>query len=145
MPRSSGEEGYKKHVKDIMETTRQMADGVRLISGLKVMGAAEAMIVCFASTEPALNIYSIADQMSKRSHWALSSHQHPACVHLCVTVCHVGMVETFLSDLRACVQEVRTNPDIKKGSAAIYGMTSSLPSGPVNECLKVYNDVVLRV
>ena len=33
----------------------------------------------------------------------------------------------------------------KEGKAAVYGMASSLPAGPVNELLKVYNDVVLDV
>jgi len=31
-----------------------------------------------------------------------------------------------------------------KGNAAIYGMASSLPAGPVNEMLRTYTDVVLQ-
>jgi hypothetical protein len=33
---------------------------------------------------------------------------------------------------------------MKEGTAAIYGMTSALPAGPVKELLKVYNDVILK-
>jgi hypothetical protein len=40
---------------------------------------------------------------------------------------------------------VLANPGEKGGKAAIYGLTTSLPAGPVNEMLKVYNDVVLKV
>jgi hypothetical protein len=31
------------------------------------------------------------------------------------------------------------------GNAAVYGMASSLPAGPVNEMLRTYTDVVLKV
>jgi hypothetical protein len=43
------------------------------------------------------------------------------------------------------VQQVLDHPEEKGGNAAIYGLTSALPPGPVNELLKVYNDVVLKV
>ena len=52
---------------------------------------------------------------------------------------------TFLKDLQESINEVAKIPaDSKKeGKAAVYGMASALPAGPVNELLKVYNDVVL--
>ena len=31
-----------------------------------------------------------------------------------------------------------------RGNAAIYGMASALPAGPVNEMLRTYTDVVLK-
>ena len=54
-------------------------------------------------------------------------------------------VQAFLDDLRACVEEVIANPGAAEGNAAIYGMTSSLPPGPVNDLLKVYNDVIFKL
>lgn len=68
-------------------------------------------------------------------------------MHLCCTVCHVGREELFLTDLKLAVLEVAAQPaDAKKfGKAAVYGMASSLPAGPIKEMLKVYNDVVLDV
>jgi len=144
-----GEEGYLRHTKDIVETTKLISDGLREIKGLKQLGNAEAMIVCFSSTkeEEGLNIYSVADKMSKKG-WSLNALQHPACVHLCITVRHVGKHAVFLSDLADSVQAVRqaiAAGDKVEGKAAIYGMTSSMPSGPVNTLLRAYNDVVLRV
>lgn len=91
-----------------------------------------------------MNVYNVCDKMAKRG-WSLNSLQHPACAHICCTVTHVKRGQVFLSDLRASVQEVLDNPQEKGGNAAIYGMTSALPPGPVNELLKVYNDVVLKV
>jgi sphinganine-1-phosphate aldolase len=139
-----GYEGYFKHTKSIMETTKLIAEGVKKIDGLKLLGQAEAMIVCFTTTkESGLNVYSIGDKMHHKG-WSLNSLQHPASIHICVTVAHAGHHEEFLQDLEVSVLEVKKNPDDKSGNAAIYGMTSALPPGPVNELLKVYNDVVLK-
>jgi sphinganine-1-phosphate aldolase len=138
-----GEEGYKKHAKDIFETTRLIAQGVKGIAGIQLLGEVDAMIVCIAGT-PGCNVYSVGDQMHKKG-WSLNALQHPPCVHLCLTVAHVGHHQEFLQDLEVCVMEVKKCPDDKAGNAAIYGMTSALPPGPVNELLKVYNDVVLKI
>ena len=145
-----GQEGYLKHTKDIVEATRFIAEGVKEIEGLTLLGNAEAMIVCFgaaAGTPTTINVYCVADNMSKRG-WSLNSLQNPACVHLCITVRHIGHEKSFLKDLRESVQQVReaaSKGTKLDGKAAIYGMTSNLPSGPVASLLKVYNDVVLKL
>lgn len=85
--------------------------------------------------------------MTKKG-WCLNALQSPACLHICCTVAHIGKHEDFLNDLRVSVDEVMAADPLeagKHGNAAIYGLTSALPAGPVNELLKVYNDVVLKV
>lgn len=143
-----GEEGYLTQVKGILETTATLFAGIGAVPGLRVLGKGQAMVVCFAMEEgsdPA-DIYSVMDKMTKQFQWALSSHQSPPCAHLCVTVCHVGREQELISNLRTCVEELRANPNAQKqGAAAIYGLTSSLPAGPVNEIMKIYNDVFLNV
>lgn len=139
-----GEEGYHQHTRDILAVTQEIAAGVREIQGLRLLGGTpEAMIVCFAGAE-GVNIYSVSDKMAHRG-WSLNALQNPPCVHICCTVTHVKRGEQFLKDLREAVQEVLDHPEAKGGNAAIYGLTSALPPGPVNELLKVYNDVVLKV
>jgi hypothetical protein len=71
--------------------------------------------------------------------------KNPACLHLCCTLRHVGREALFLSDLREAVEEVLVDPSKMTGGAAIYGMTASLPPGPVNHLLRSYNDIVLKV
>ena len=83
---SMGQEGYEKHVKDIMDTVKIVAHGVDLIRGLESIGGSQAMIVCFASTE--LNVYSIGDAMSAKG-WSLNALQNPPSVHLCITVSNI--------------------------------------------------------
>jgi glutamate/tyrosine decarboxylase-like PLP-dependent enzyme len=145
-----GEEGYLELTAGIMETTRAIAAGVRAIPGLRVLGRAEAMIVCFAGDRDSVNVYRVGDCMRRRG-WTLNSLQDPAAVHLCVTSCHVGLVDSFLADLAASVVEATgsgsgsAGAEGGSGSAAVYGATASLPAGPINELLRVYNDVVLQV
>lgn len=140
---SLGEEGYLKLTDGIVKSTQLYRKGIESIDGLEVIGETQAMIVCFVGVN-GVNVYSVVDAMSKKG-WGLNSHQNPTCAHICVTASHVGNEEALLSDLRKSVEEVKNDPSKKSGTAAIYGMTSSLPAGPVNDMLKIYNDVVLKV
>lgn len=138
-----GENGYMHYAKEILSAAQTISAGVEKIPGLKILGKTEAMIVCFVG-ENGVNCYAVADRMSKKG-WSLNSHQHPPSVHICCTVRHAGREQEILDDLAASVKEVRADSTAHSGTAAIYGMTSSLPSGPVNELLKIYNDVVLKL
>lgn len=143
-----GEQGYKEHVKEILDCTRTISQGVREIEGIRLLGDAAAMIVCFASSdEKILNTYTVSDLMTTKYGWSLNTLQNPACVHICCTFRHIGREEEFLTDLGDAVQAAReavARGDKTEGKAAVYGMTSGMPSGPVNELLKTYNDVVLK-
>lgn len=51
-------------------------------------------------------------------------------IHLCVTYLHTveGVAKRFVDDVREIVAEIRQNPQaITAGSAAIYGMSQSIP------------------
>lgn len=140
-----GEEGYMQHTQDIMETVKIVADGTAKIPGLEILGESEAMIVCFTTTKSSgMNVYNIGDKMSKKG-WNLNALQSPPCLHLCCTVAHHGKEQVFLDDLAECTAAVMADPGATGGKAAIYGLTASLPAGPVNEMMKIYNDVVLKV
>ena len=49
----------------------------------------------------------------------------------------------MLSSVEEVIAQSKSG-ELKEGTAAIYGMTTALPTGPVKELLKVYNDVVLK-
>lgn len=142
-----GEEGFKSRVKMIIDATQCIANEVSQIKGIRLLGCnpnPHAMIVCFESSYKILNIYQVAEVMTKLG-WSLNSLQHPACIHLCVTLKTVEHKEKFVRDLRSSVETLIQNPiEQKEGSsAAIYGATGSMPAGPVNELLKVYTEVTL--
>eukprot|EP01038_Epipyxis_sp_PR26KG_P010999 gene10999-14773_t len=140
-----GEEGYLKHTQQIFETVAKIRNGIRDMKELKLLGNAEAMIICFASDDSTLNVYDVAEKMAKKG-WNLNSLQNPACVHICCTVKHYKMDQLFLDDLRNVINDIKSDPNRKsEGKAAIYGLVSSLPPGPVSELLKVYTDVIQKV
>lgn len=60
-----------------------------------------------APTNSRKNLGAAWDQGDGMSHrgWSLNALQHPPCLHLCVTMCHVGKAEVFLADLEASTLE----------------------------------------
>ena len=85
--------------------------------------------------------------MAKKE-WSLNSLKDPLCVHLCVTLRHVGKEATFLEDLRLCYEAEKKEGGkvAEEGSfAQIYGVTESLPGAPVAELMKAYQDILLSV
>ena len=86
--------------------------------------------------------------MSKRG-WGLSQCQHPACLHVCVTLRHAqpGRVQAMLQDMRECTAAILADPGADDGGqgAAIYGLASSLPTGELDAMLTGYLGKVLDV
>mmetsp|Transcript_13248 Transcript_13248/g.27031 ORF Transcript_13248/g.27031 Transcript_13248/m.27031 type:complete len:651 (+) Transcript_13248:19-1971(+) len=138
-----GEDGFSTRVETIMEATQEIAEAVQGMEGLYLLGTPKSMIVCFDSK--AFNIYRVGDKMTKLG-WSLNSLQRPACIHLCVTLRTVEHKEKFIDDLQQCVDEVieEGNDGPLTGNAAIYGMSGSMPPGPINELLCCYTDVILK-
>jgi sphinganine-1-phosphate aldolase len=138
---SIGEEGYLDSTRRILEAAARIKRGIGEIPGLRVLGD-PLFVVAFASE--GYDIYRVLDAMSHRG-WSLNGLHRPACVHLCVTLRHAepGVVERFVADLAAAVDEVRAKPAEKGGLAPIYGVAGSLPfGGVVSEVLQRYIDVL---
>jgi len=125
-----------------METQRRIKQAVADTDGIDLCGDPIAMIVAFQSKR--FNIYNLADRLHKRG-WSLNSLQNPASVHICVTLRTVPACDRFIKDLRECTAECLANPDEIEKGAAVYGMASSMPAGPVHDMLRTYTDVVLKV
>jgi sphinganine-1-phosphate aldolase len=139
-----GEEGFMENTRSIIETTRSIGKAVAKIPELEVIGGVEAMIVCFRAAQgAAVNIYNVGDYLSKKG-WSLNTLQSPSSIHLCVTLQHVGAEERFIQDLKEAVKQAK-DTDGMVGNAAIYGLASSLPAGPVDEMLRLFNDVVTKI
>ena len=77
-----GRQGYVEATRDIVRTTRQITEGLRATTGLRIVGLPEVCVVAFTSDH--FNIYGLSDEMKQRG-WALNSLQYPACVHIAVT------------------------------------------------------------
>lgn len=143
-----GENGYLDATRKILEVVHTIAEGIKNIKGLRLVGQTEAMMVAFQSANTGeghtpVNMYSLCDMMAKKG-WHVNSTQNPPGMNICCTLAHYGHADKFLKDISECTAELLANPQLL-GRAAIYGLTAQLPAAPVNELLKVYNDVVLKL
>ncbi|MBU0972798.1 MAG: aspartate aminotransferase family protein [Proteobacteria bacterium] len=122
-----GADGYLENAKIIMETTRQLIQGIGAIEGLEVVGRPDMSLVAYRSTSKRINIYAQGDQMEKKG-WHIDRQQKPECLHAMITPLHRDVMAQYLADLKDCLEYVRSNPKLSlQGGAATYGMVSKIP------------------
>ncbi|MEW6622212.1 MAG: aspartate aminotransferase family protein [Bacillota bacterium] len=120
-----GEEGYLKLARKVMDTTRELMDGVRSIPELYILGEPHMSVFAFASDE--IDVYALGDAMEARG-WFLDRQQNPASLHMMVTPAHEHIAEKYVGDLRDAVKDVLSGKfKSDGGSAAMYGMMASIP------------------
>ncbi|CAE7180093.1 Sgpl1 [Symbiodinium pilosum] len=117
-----GVEGYVETTRQIVGATRQIAEGIKKIRGIHVVGRAEVCVVAFnANSDAGFSCYAVADCMKQKYGWELATCQNPACVHLAVTLPSAKNAGQFLADLEASVQTAREDPSKFTSTAGMYG------------------------
>ena len=127
-----GEDGYKKIVEEVQEATRKLIDGVNAMEDLQVLG--EPAMCMFSFKSDTLNVYQLADEMSKRG-WYIqgqfSTPLTPRNLHISVNHGTVHNVEALLRDLRECVEIVKRSAPID--GEAIRAMVAAALQSPEPE------------
>lgn len=124
---SIGERGYLDLAKRSLEAADGLRAGIESIPDLCLIGKSNATIVCWGAKEGAIDVYAVADRMEARG-WTVDRQQRPASVHLTVTANHASIVEPYVEDLRASVEEVKSDPSlVRSGNAPMYGMMAKAP------------------
>jgi glutamate/tyrosine decarboxylase-like PLP-dependent enzyme len=139
-----GEDGYLAATRAILETGKQVREGVEGIPGVRVLGDPLWVI---AFTTETVDVYGVLDEMTSRG-WRLNGLQHPASMHLCVTLRHTqpGVAERFVTDLRASIETLQATPGTSGTMAPVYGMAAMIETrGSVEELLERYVDLLYRV
>lgn len=91
-------------------------------------------------------MYGLGDCLKAEFGWALNTLQHPASVHIAFTLPSAENVDVLIEDTKLAIQycldpEKYGKPDYNsKGTAAVYGMTSSIPKAVAGEVTKLYLD-----
>ncbi len=119
---ATGESGYLAAAGEIMETATNIADGIRAIADLEVIGD-PTFLVAFKAKDPrTLNIYLVNDSLTM-SGWRMNSLQLPPALHFCVTRPNTkpGTAETFLAALQTAVDYAKTHRGEPAGSGMMYG------------------------
>jgi sphinganine-1-phosphate aldolase len=120
-----GDRGYLELTRAASDAADRLRAGIAAIDGLVELGPGDATIVAFAAARD--NIYAIADRLDARG-WTVDRQHRPASIHLTVTANHAAIVDDYLADLAAAVDEVRRDPGLARaGSAPMYGMAGQLP------------------
>jgi glutamate/tyrosine decarboxylase-like PLP-dependent enzyme len=136
-----GERGYLEATRRILEAATRVKEGIAKIDGLAVIGD-PLWNVAFTADD--VDVYRVLDVLGHHG-WSLNGLQDPASIHLCVTLRHTqpGVVERFLADLAAAVEEVRADPQAGGSMAPIYGMaTMTETQGAVEDLLEAYVDML---
>ena len=159
---SIGLSGYVSATHKIVTARQTLQNAIQehpeLKGTLRVLGKPMVSVVAFESTDPAIDIYDIADAMSKRE-WHLNSLQDPPGLHVAVTLPMAtteGAVENLIEDLVKVVREekekvaerVRRGEKVNKtkgNTAQLYGVAGSLPDKSVVERIVVcYLDTLYK-
>ncbi len=124
-----GEEGYKRIVKEVQEAARRLIDGINAMDDLQVLG--EPVMCMFSFKSDTLNVYQLADEMSKRG-WYIqgqfSTPLTPCNLHISVNQGTIHNVDALLKDLCECVEIVKRSTPID--SEAIRTMVGAALQSP---------------
>ena len=103
-----GREGYNEIAANLMAGIDVYRDGVNAIDGLAVLGNPELSIVSFGSDQ--FDIYRVAETLQRKG-WTPGLLQQPKAIHRMMSMLHVPVMEAYLADLTAAVEEVRASGD----------------------------------
>lgn len=103
-----GEDGYVQIVREVMDATQRLIEGINALGDLRVLGKPDMCL--FAVASDTINVFELDDEMTRRG-WALqpqfSAGGAPANVHLTINRSNVPHVEALLSDLRDSIAVVK--------------------------------------
>ena len=139
----TGRSGYLDSTRKILTAAKKIADGIRSIPDLQLIGDPVHVI---AFTSSSLDIYRVLDEMSTRG-WSLNGLHKPPAVHIALTLRHAqpGVAERFIADLKVSVEKTRGSKPADGGLAPVYGLAASIPfRGLVSDLLKKYLDTLYR-
>ena len=104
-----GDDGYMEIVREVMEATQLMIDGVSSIEGLRVLGKPDMCMFALASNTDRINVYHLAEEM-KKSGWYLqpqfARENSPANLHISLNRSTVPRARAFLKVFKATVAKI---------------------------------------
>jgi sphinganine-1-phosphate aldolase len=104
-----GVDGYVELTRKVLETADRVRAGISAIDGLRVLGDGDYHLVAMAADPAAadpLDVFALGDALAKRQ-WYLDRQGPPDSLHATVSNGNAAVIDQFLTDLRAGVDEVR--------------------------------------
>jgi glutamate/tyrosine decarboxylase-like PLP-dependent enzyme len=106
-----GDDGYLEIARTVLDATKRIADGVKKIPGLRLLGEPEMNLVAFTSDE--VSVFHVIDEMKQRGWYIqpqLGFDSSKENIHLSVNPASARWVDALLGDLRECVEKARAMP-----------------------------------
>jgi sphinganine-1-phosphate aldolase len=104
-----GLDGYINLTRQTLETADRMREGIAAIDGVRVLGDGRYHLVAMASdpgVQPPVDVFAVGDALRLRG-WFHDRQAPPDSLHSTVSNSNTGVMEAYLADLAACVDEVR--------------------------------------
>ncbi len=120
---STGEQGYLKAAKAIMETSTKIRAGIAKIPELRIMGKSTFLI---AITSDVFDPYFVNDYLHDKG-WRMNGCQNPLGFHFCITLPQTqpGVAEQFLVDLAEGVESAKHPKREVPKTGFLYGMAGT--------------------
>jgi glutamate/tyrosine decarboxylase-like PLP-dependent enzyme len=103
-----GYTGYRRLARKTMDAKQHLINGIESIRGLEVLRPSELSIVLYRSTDERVDIHAVADVLRERG-WFVGRSREPPALHLALNAVHAPVIDEYLADLRAAVQQVRAS------------------------------------
>ena len=139
---SLGVSGYLELARASLAAAERLRAGIRAIPNLALVGEGDATLIAFTTIDEldrsvwarlrdlagrGAPIYAVADRLEARG-WTADRQHRPPSLHLTVTANHGEIVDAYLADLAASVEDVARDPSlVRAGTAPVYGMAGKLP------------------
>lgn len=107
--RHLGVEGYVALTRQTLENADRMREGIAAIDGVRVLGDGRYHLVAMASDPAArdpVDVFAVGDALLARG-WFHDRQGPPDSLHSTVSNSNTGVIDAYLKDLAACVEEVR--------------------------------------
>jgi glutamate/tyrosine decarboxylase-like PLP-dependent enzyme len=133
--RHVGDAGYLGLASRTLDAVRGLAAAVTAVEGLRLLAPTESTVVCFASTDPSLDVFVLADELAAQG-WhtqpqmsygdAAARVPIPASIHLTVTAAVAPQVADFGPALAEAVVAARKRGPVRL-PAELLEMAAALP------------------
>lgn len=100
-----GEEGYKKLIGEIIETTEEFIKRIEKLEDVRLVQQPDMSV--FSITSDTTDIFRINDGLSKKG-WHLDGQQNPNAIHFTITHAHGKVIDQFFADLEASIQDAKS-------------------------------------
>ena len=114
-----GDDGYERVTRSARESAMRIYTHLNAHPDIDVRGLPESTLLSFGTKDPNRHdVFAIADRLIAKG-WYLDKQTPPASIHLTVMAVHAPLVDEFLSDLDAAIEDVGS----EKGTGGAYATT----------------------